>query len=128
MIGPVSVAVRANDIALRELGEQCLDPEVTGHMAEDVPLLRRIAVIELHRALRKASSAVLAGQPANAIEHLDLRYVMSTKSVAAPLAPARRRGDRRRLETTLDDAVRVCVRGAHSMTIRADHIALCDLS
>ena len=62
----ISMTVRANDIALRDLFEQVLDRDASGHLRHEAGLLRAIAMIKFHRTDWPCAAAVGAGQSAKA--------------------------------------------------------------
>jgi hypothetical protein len=55
------MAVRTNDIALCDLGEDSFGTSVTDHLRDGVALLSRIAMVELHDVEGKSPPAVKTG-------------------------------------------------------------------
>jgi hypothetical protein len=82
------VAVRADDIALRNLRQHPLEAAID-HPRYQAPLLRRIPVVKVHRALGEAAAAIRAWHRPELVEDIGV----ISPSIAV-LVDARRRGRR----------------------------------
>ena len=67
------MAVRTNDIALRDLREDGLGTSATDHAGDRVALLCSIPVVELHDIEGKASTAVQTGNIAKFSQEIRVR-------------------------------------------------------
>jgi hypothetical protein len=76
------MAVRANDIALRDLLEQLGDADASGQLRNQACLRRWIAVIELHACERKCSAAVCAWLLLELIQQCSVTPTASVKLLA----------------------------------------------
>ena len=64
------MAVRADDIALGDLGEDSLNARIRDHSSDAPDLLGGVAMVKVHRALCKPPTAIGAGQGADLIQDL----------------------------------------------------------
>lgn len=126
-ITSIAMAVRTNDIALRDLFEQGLDGDAPGHLRDESALLRAVPVVKFHGAHRKRATAISARQLAKANQHIHLFSATPMPLLALALHRRCRGRHATRLETELEDPVRVLHRRSNPMAIRADHVTLGDL-
>lgn len=108
------MTVRADDIALGDLGKDCLQSKVADHSSDPTNLGRRVTVIEVHRALGKDAATVPARNGAQLVE--DIR-------VMAPALALRNGPYQHRLRPSGEPGP-VLMPRSKPMTVSANDVAL----
>ena len=88
-VASIAVTVRTNDIALRDLGEDRFRACSADHLRYDVPLFRRVPMVELHYKMWKVSAAVEARHCSQLRK--EFRLVLSVSGLSFDIARDSRR-------------------------------------
>lgn len=121
------MAVRAHDIALRDLFEQRRNANTARHLTQHLMLLGWIAMVELHHHDRERPTAVRARKLANPIEELILRCAMATEPFASSLRGPIAMRSRRKTKAVLEETMFIRGSRAYRVAVRAHDVALRDL-
>ncbi|HYR93615.1 MAG TPA: hypothetical protein VEP48_05360 [Methylomirabilota bacterium] len=121
------MAVRANDIALRDLFQQRCDLHASSQLRHESGLQRPVTMVKFHAADRKRPAAAHTRHRAQPNEHIHLFPSATMSLLAMFLECSGRRGTLTRFPPTCENARDVLRRRPDAVAVRANDIAFRDL-